>query len=739
LGYGREQYRSDSVRFLVTRPTQRVLIRPISVLAGSQVRLYLTSTTLLFMELLLIRWIPANVIYVGFFSNFLLMASFLGIGLGILFGRSGFRLPVSPFTLILFGLVAVVLKAQLNIQFQPGDQIFFGLELNHGADANFVVLPILMASVVALMTALATPLGGLFRSMPPLRAYAIDILGSLTGIAGFGVMSAIGLEPTAWFSVAAILLTALALGKGVNVWSAVPATAMLGVLLLVFGASGRDLWSPYYRITTYNGQGQIVSARSGSADVPHHIFVSGIPHQSMDAVEVSIGSDLQGQIYRWLPDRTFARVLIIGAGSGTDTALALYKGSSHVDAVEIDPVIARIGRDFHPNRPYDDPRVTVHIDDGRAFLRRTTDQYDLIVFALTDSLTLVSNTANVRLESFLYTEESLAAARDHLAPDGVFVMYNLYREPWLVSKLDSMATTVFGRAPLLRLHGAAEAVIASGPGVVAAQAAGGIADRVDELGSIDGVAPTPATDDWPFMYLRSPGIASYYLVALGVLLAFALVAVAVASRVTRVPLRRGFSPHFFVLGIAFLLLETRSLVTFSLLFGTTWSVNVLVFFAILLSVLLAIGISARFRMRRSWPLYVGLFGSLALAYLLPPEQLLIDPPALRYALAAAVGFAPIVFANLVFAYSFRETAMADMSFASNLLGATLGGTLEYVALLTGYRSLLLVVGGMYVLAYVFANRWRVLADRHLESRATDVDAGYPRRVPDGTTAAQTGS
>jgi hypothetical protein len=130
---------------------------------------------------------------------------------------------------------------------------------------------------------------------------------------------------------------------------------------------------------------------------------------------------------------------------------------------------------------------------------------------------------------------------------------------------------------------------------------------VDELAPLDGATPTIATDDWPFLYLRSPGIAPYYLVALGVLLACAVIGVALAGRATRMPLRRGFSPHFFVLGIAFLLLETRSLVTFSLLFGTTWTVNALVFFAILLSVLVAIGISARFPLRRPAPLYVGLF------------------------------------------------------------------------------------------------------------------------------------
>jgi SAM-dependent methyltransferase len=715
----------------------RVLLRPVPLLATSTARLYLTSTTLLFVELLLIRWIPANAVYVGFFSNFLLMASFLGIGLGILLGRARDHLRFSPFALLLFGLVALVLGTQLNIQVQGGDQIFYGLEMNHSADTNFLVLPLLMVAVVALMATLALPLGGLLRSMPPLRAYAIDILGSLTGIAAFAGMSAVGLEPIAWFSFAAVLLALLALGSGITAWNGLTATATVFMLLFVATANP-DVWSPYYRITAYDAAGTQVSARPGTTGVPKYLYVSGIPHQQMDAAATAEQNSLQGQIYRWLPHRTFGRVLIIGAGSGTDTALALRKGSSQIDAVEIDPVIARIGREFHPDRPYDDPRVAVHIDDGRAFMRGSTAKYDLIVFALTDSLTLVTNTANVRLESFLYTEESLRAARDHLAPDGVFVMYNLYREPWLVAKLDRMAANAFGEAPLLRLQGPAEAVLASGPGIDSAIATGRVGDRVDQLPAMDGAAPTVATDDWPFLYLRTPGVASYYLVALGVLLTIAAVAVVFGSRALRLPLRRGFSPHFFALGIAFLLLETRSLVTFSLLFGTTWSINALVFFAILASVLASIGISIRFPIRRSAPLYAGLFGALLLAWLLPPDQLLIDPPLLRYALASGLAFAPILFANLVFAHSFRDTKLADMSFASNLLGAMVGGALEYVALLTGYRALLVVVGGLYVLAFLFASRWRVLADRALvpgdarqASGGASIDAG-PERSPAGS-------
>ena len=707
--------------------TPRQLVAPVRPLSGPQARLLLTSATLLFVELLLIRWIPANVIYVGFFTNFILMASFLGIGLGILLGRNRQAVPVSPFSILLFALVVLVYAAQVNITFTPEDRVLFGLELNASADANVVVLPLVMVFIVSLMASLALPLGGMLRSLPPLRAYAVDIAGSLAGIASFGLISALALPPLAWFAVAAVLVSLLALGRGISARDSIPVAAMVAVLLLVGRAElSPDMWSPYYRISAGDETGRIVRLRPGNPEGAVPIFVNGIEHQNMVAASDVDKIPLPTQVFRWLPDRTFDNVLIIGAGTGTDVSVALGHGAGHIDAVEIDPVIARIGRDYHPDRPYDDARVAVHIDDGRAFLRRSSDRYDLIVFALTDSLTLVSSAVNVRLESFLYTEEAVASARDHLTEDGIFVMYNLYREPWLVAKLSGMVGTAFGEAPILRLRGPADAVIAGGPGIRDAVESGALADQVDQLPAIDPPAPKVATDDWPFLYLRGPGVAGYYLVALAFLLGIALLAVGLGSRVARLPIRRGFSPHFFVLGIAFLLLETKSLVTFSLLFGTTWSVNALTFFAILVSVLVAIGLTARFRFRRRGPLYAGLFGTLAIAWLLPPEQLLIEPPAVRYAIASVLAFGPILFANLVFASSFRDSEAADMAFASNLLGAMVGGALEYLALITGYRALLLVVAGLYAAAWALSSRWPMLADRHL--RHDDSEAQNPAPV-----------
>ena len=138
-------------------------------LADVRVRLFLTSGTLLFVELLLIRWIPSEVIYIGFFSNFVLMGSFLGIGLGIIAGRNGRRLPLSPFALLLFGVVLLIYQAQLNVQVKSPDELFFGLAESTSANINFLVLPFVFLLVTGLMAALALPLGPLLKSLPPLR------------------------------------------------------------------------------------------------------------------------------------------------------------------------------------------------------------------------------------------------------------------------------------------------------------------------------------------------------------------------------------------------------------------------------------------------------------------------------------------------------------------------------------------------------------------------------------------
>jgi len=693
---------------MIPRSPREPLIRPIARLTSPALRLYLTAFSLLFTELILIRWIPAEITYVGFFSNFLLIGSFLGIGIGILAGRrftgAGARaLPIGLFIPVLFITVRFVTAVQLNVQVRATDEVFFGLAENSGAaDINFVVLPLAVGLATLLMAVLALPLGPLLRAMPPLRAYSLDIVGSLSGIAAFTFLSALSTSPAVWFAVLGLILLCLALGRGINTWGAVSAALMGGVVFVslapaVPGVS--EFWSPYYRITYV----RLADDKYGA----QLIDVNGIPHQTVWDLNDPRKEPFYEQVYRWFPDRTFRNVLVVGAGNGVDVATALAHGATHVDAVEIDPKIAAIGRAENHQRPYSDPRVDVHVNDGRNFLSTAGARYDLVVFALPDSLTLVSTVANVRLETFLFTTEAFASVRDHLTDTGVFVLYNYYRQPWLVQRLDGMLAGAFGSRPIVQTYADVAAAMAAGPAVRAAITAGTVGDATTPVPSDP--AYRPATDDWPFLYLREPSIAPYYLVALAVILMLGAALVAGAARATRTPLGR-FSPHFFVLGAAFLLIETRSVVTFSLLFGSTWLVNALVFFAILVSVLAAIQLNARFRFNHMAPIYILLIATLAINAVLPPETLLAGTPALRYVAASLLAFVPVFCANLVFTRSFRDTKTADMSFASNLLGAVLGGGLEYLSLLLGYSALNLVAIVLYALAWLLMTKVRVLAD-----------------------------
>ena len=94
----------------------------------------------------------------------------------------------------------------------------------------------------------------------------------------------------------------------------------------------------------------------------------------------------------------FSDVLVIGAGTGNDVAAALAVRSRHVDAVEIEPVITEIGREDHPNDPYSPRRVSLHLTDGRSYIRNADKSYDLVAYGLVDSLVLHSGYSTLRLE-----------------------------------------------------------------------------------------------------------------------------------------------------------------------------------------------------------------------------------------------------------------------------------------------------------------------------------------------------
>jgi hypothetical protein len=638
-----------------------------------RLQLFLASFLMLFVELVLIRWAGAYVLYLSYFSNFVLLGSFLGIGVGFLRARKGpdlFRW--SPMLLAYF--VGLALTFPVQIDRSGADFIFFGSLGTEGLPA-WIMLPLIFVSVAAVMASIAQGVAVRFAKFEPLEAYRLDIAGSVAGVATFGAFSLFGVPPLGW-GVAIALIYVVVLWK-----PRINHLAWLGAIIAIFAVGTFQvdtIWSPYYRILFSFG---------------NSIAANGIPHQTMDTVEGSVYEVPYSRV-AFQPES----VLVIGAGSGNDVAAALAAGASRVDGVEIDPEILRLGTENHPDRPYEAAAVEATVGDGREFLENTDRTYDLVVFALPDSLTLVSGQSAVRLESFLFTEEAFRAARDRLNPGGAFAMYNFYREVWLLDRLAGTVMNTFGQAPCLDQFGedggigkASMLVVSSDPANL----------ECGDVWEPSGEVVSPSTDDHPFVYLRERSIPSRYLWAMGLVIVASALFVRGGGGQFRA--MSGYMDLFFM-GAAFLLLETKSIVQFALLFGTTWFVNALVFGGILLTVLLAIEVERKIRIGRPRLLFSLLFGSLLLAGAIPPSALLALAPTPRFVIATALAFFPVFVANLIFAERFRDAENSTTAFGANLLGAMLGGTIEYVSLVTGYRWLLALAGGLYALSWITGGR-----------------------------------
>lgn len=652
-------------------------------LISDRPRLILLSFLMLFVELAVIRWSGANVVYLAYFSNLVLLGSFLGIGLGFLWAGRGGR-PLFPYAPVVLGLfVAFIRLAPIDISVSGSQLIFFNEPTITGPPRE-VVLPVIFVTVAVLMMFITDGVARTFKKFEPLEAYKLDLIGSALGIVGVSVLSFLGLPPVAWGVVAGVVLVALSLPRVqvVTVAAVVAVVVMLGIE----SSADDTYWSPYYEIE------QTADPNGG-----YTVKVNSVPHQATLPV---VDNPLYGSNYAQATGAEARDVLIIGAGGGNDVAAALQNGAEHIDAVEIDRQLYELGRDGHPDRPYDDPAVDVHIDDGRAYLERSDHEWDRILLALPDSLTLVTGQASVRLESYLFTQEAIESARDHLTEGGVFSMYNYYREGWLVDRYAGTLETVFGVPPCI------ETLTPGNPDDPSHLAVLTVSEDPDAipcngprqaLWERPANVPAPSHDDHPFPYLIERALPGFYVVTIGLILLVSLLAIRGVGGPVRPMLRY---TDLFCMGAAFMLLETKSVVQFALLFGTTWFVNALVFLGVMLSVLAAVLLSQRLTFRHPARLYIVLLIGLVAAWAVPPSALLSLAMVPRFAAAVTLAFLPIFTANLVFAQRFKSTSASATAFGANLLGAMFGGILEYTSLIIGYRALLVLVALLYGAAFL---------------------------------------
>lgn len=667
------------------------------------VRIAATAWLILFLELALIRFLSAYVRVFAFYTNFVIIAAFLGMGTGMLRRASADRLRWA-FPVLFVALVGVATwLSTVVIDVRPDHlQWLWGATRAAEGEAHVPLAPAVVA-LFALSTALFVPLGALLGAAMAqgraLSAYAADLFGSLCGVIAFAGMSSWGLGPVVWFSTAAAVWLGLSWPSKRLLGFSVPAIGAVLALTAWLGDRQQERWSPYYRITLRPALEHVGSTQLDVNGAIHQVmldFNAATESSRMDSVRKAYERP-----YRLIsvPDT----VLVVGAGTGNDLAILLALGVKHIDAVEIDRDIASIGRDMHPMRPYDDPRVHVSITDARAFLRSPPHRYDLIVFGTLDSHTLLGGASSVRLDNYVYTTESFRAAHDALRPGGSVVLYHMSGLWFVAARLYQNLAAAFDMPPRVFYEEAYHFnyTFVAGAAAVGAPALAANSPLRMQL--------RLSTDDWPFPYLRGRRLPSHYTVVLAAVLVLGLAFVAVGAG--RTVLRKPNWPLFLV-GAGFLLLETKGITMLSLLFGSTWTVNAAVIASILGVALLATILTAR---GRAPPIHVGIIvlaACLIASMIVRPADLASSIPGMRWVVAALYVGIPVLFASFIFSKSYAAERDPTGALAFNILGAVAGGVLEYGSMAFGIDALNWLALGAYGLAaWLMLRATRVPATR----------------------------
>jgi spermidine synthase len=690
---------------------------------------FVVSVAGLFLEMLLIRWISTEVRVFAYLQNSVLVVCFLGLGLGCLTARRpiDLRKTLVPLAVLVLFLAVPPTRYGLALAGEMlaagGDVVIWAQQTTTGTwqtigyvAIGLAVTFLLLVSVVDIFVPLGRLLGRLVDGHPDtLRAYSVNVAGSLIGTWLFVLLSFWRQPPLSWFAVLAALLLLLVDRSGRR------GRANVLLLVAIVVLSWAAAWAPGALSVVWSPYQKLVAARTPAGWVGDYLVaVNNTGYQTMvdlSAARVAAHPELfppetAGLSQYDIPlllhpsPRSF---LVVGAGTGNDVAGGLRHGVERITAVEIDPEIIALGRRYHPEAPYRSPLVRVVDDDARSFFARCRERFDVISFGLLDSHTTTAMT-NARLDHYVYTRESIARARALLAGGGVMVLSFEAQKPFIADRMARVLRDVFGQEPivfrippspsgwggLLFVSGDLERVrarIAANPRLSA---------RIHELQQAYPVVPTystrVATDDWPYIYLDKPRLPLLY-VLLAVQLTLMLwrsYAAWGASGVIASWDRNHW--HFFLLGAAFLLLEVQNVSKASVVLGNTWQVNAVIVSGVLAMILLANLVVQRFPGLPLPYAYAALVATcLGLYFVDLASFAFLDYP-LKAAIVGGLTALPMLFSGIAFARSFTLVTAKDAALGANLIGALAGGLLQSITFLTGVKALLLVVAVLYLLS-----------------------------------------
>jgi hypothetical protein len=677
--------------------------------ARVRVAIGLVTFGTLALELALIRWTSSQVRIFAYFNNVVLICAFLGIGLGIAMGRRrpGLVHTVLPCLLLLALPLAFSEPLGLvQMKFPDPTIDLWGAQVVGSQmlfTRNLSIFLGLLAIVVLIFVGCGAALGYLFGRIGTLNAYQADLMGSLGGVVAFTLASWMDAGPTMWFALACLPLAWLSW----RWWSWV---AGLAIVFLAHLSVGEAIFSPYNRI-------DLVRDGSGNYELQvnrdFHQYMFDLHDERLKAPQLpEVQRSSLGEL-RELYDLPFtinphrASALIVGAGTGNDVQAALRNDYGRVTSVDIDGRIIALGRALHPEQPYANPKVKPVVDDARAFFEKSREEkFDVVCFGLLDSHAMSSAKSTLRLDNYVYTEDGIRAAFRRVSENGhLSLAISCFAGRWFFERLYWTVTRGTGQEPIAfysPLHGGTVTF------VVAKQTGPLLQKKMTErtvLKPEQTLEHTLTTsDDWPFLYIRPGAIPWGYLVVLGVILTGAVISVRRTFGFTRGA--ANFHWPLFLMGAAFLLIETRGVTSLSLLFGSTWVVNSAVFGGILLMVLVANAAVLRGKWTNPQPWFIGLFAAVVLLYFFPIGWLHALPVAARGILGGLLTGLPIAFAGVIVPMLLARATDPATALGANLLGSVLGGCLEYFSMIGGLRATALLALVLYLLAYLALGRRR---------------------------------
>ena len=678
--------------------------------AKTRIRSIVLVTMLsLLLELVLIRWLASVFPVFSFYKNFTMLACFLGLGAGYAVAE---RKPCAPALVLpmlaLFVGAITLLRYDTGVGyliFSVGWLSMFDLPVYFLLGASFVLCACICYPVGQLC-------GKLLHSSNSLNAYGLNLMGSILGVVALFVMSLYWLPPVIWFGAMGGIMLLFVLSHDDFLPVGIASfCVLLAILAWPVQPETQRIYSPYQlleRTAKPDGLMQILSGGN---------YYQKVYNFADSKRGLESGADRYVRAYYEFPynfNKTPERVAIVGSGSGNDVATALRMGAAHVDAIEIDPAIAFLGTKYHPERPYDDPRVTLSINDARNFFRTADQKYDLIVYGVLDSHTALSHASSLRVDSYVYTREGIAEAFRLLKPDGVLsISFTLVNDA-LGFKLSKILRDLPGAGKPLAVRVLYDSsrttafVVKKGQAVTMpdanAFASIGFSDVSNYFAQPYPESAIP-TDDWPFFYMVERAYPFTYMIALGMILLLSYFFVRKTIGFSD-PIDRNYLPFFF-LGAGFMLVETKAITELGLHLGGTWLVIAAAIMLVLIMAFLANLIVTRTGRRLAGPAYLGLFVSLLVGYGLAIShgQWMFGPPVVQLMLSCFVLTIPLFFAGIIFSSLIGEAKInISTAFSYNLMGALFGGVMEYNSMYFGFAFLYLLALGFYSLAWVFSRK-----------------------------------